>query len=109
MLTESERQSLVLLDVAISGLNRENQQPMRLAVEVSDRITKQDIVQAADRARLLEKLTGLPTRAVVAGYSISNAYRQLAEDNDITVTITDSPDAGEPEPPTDFNAEDVLP
>ena len=108
-LTESERQSLVLLDVAVSGLNRETRQPTRLAAEISDAITKQDVLKAAERAILLQKLTGEPTLAGVAGYSISNAYRQLADDNGVSVTITDPPDAGEPELHTDIEAEDVLP
>ena len=83
--------------MAISGLNRETRQPTRLAAEVSDAVTKQDVLKAAERAILLQKLTGEPTLAVVAGYSISNAYRQLADDHGVSVTITDPPDAGEPE------------
>ena len=97
LLTESDRRALMALDVVVRGLDRNTREECRLAVEVSSGIGERDIMRAADRAELLAKLTGLPTRAVVAGYSISNAYRQLADDNGVSVTITDAPDAGEPE------------
>ena len=97
-LDDEERRSLVLVDLVVSGLDRKTRQPMRLAVEVSDCITGHDVLRAADRARLLEKLTGEPSLPVVAGYSIASAYRQLAEDKGVEVTIVAPPDAGEPEP-----------
>ncbi len=97
LLTEGDRRSLMALDVVVRGLDRNTREECRLAVEVSSGIGERDIMRAADRAALLAKLTGLPTRAVVAGYSISNAYRQMADDNGVSVTITDPPDAGEPE------------
>ena len=97
LLTESDRRALMALDVVVRGLDRNTREECRLAVEVSSGIGERDIMRAADRAELLATLTGLPTRAVVAGYSISNAYRQLADDNGVSVTITDAPDAGEPE------------
>lgn len=96
-LNDDERQSLVLLDLVVSGLDRETRQPMRLAVEVSDCITEQDILRAAQRSRLLEKLTGNTTLAVVAGYSIPSAYRRLAGDKGVAVVVIAPPDAGEPE------------
>ena len=96
-LNDDERQSLVLLDLVVSGLDRETRQPMRLAVEVSDCITEQDILRAAYRARLLKKLTGHTTLPIVAGYSISYSHCQLAEDEGVQVTIVTPPDAGEPD------------
>ncbi len=96
-LDDDERQSLVLVDLVVNGLDRKTRQPMRLAVEVSDCITGQDVLRAVDRARLLEKLTGDPTMPAVAGYSIAPAYRQLAEDKGVEVNIVTPPDAGEPE------------
>ena len=97
VLTEGDRRSLMALDVVVRGLDRNTREEIRLAVEVSSGIGERDIMRAADRARLLEKLTGRPARPVVAGYSISDARRQLAEDKDVTVTIIAPPDAGEPE------------
>ena len=106
-LTESERQSLVSVDMAIIGLNRETRLPTRLAVEVSDTITQQDVLNAAERAGLLQKLTGEPTLPAVAGYSISLSYRELAEDKGVKVIIMTPPDPGEPELPTDIKAEPI--
>ncbi len=96
-LTEGDQRSLLALELALQGMNRETRQPMRMAVEVSSSIGERDIMRAADRATLLQKLTGQPTLAVVAGYAISASYRQLAEDKGVSVTIVAPPDAGEPE------------
>ncbi len=48
------------------------------ATSYNHRIGERDIMRAMDPARLLEKLTGHPTRAVVSGYSISPYLSQLA-------------------------------
>ena len=97
VLTEGDRRSLMALDVVVRGLDRDTRQETRLAVEVSAGIGERDIMRAADRARLLKKLTGHTTLPVVAGYSVFSAYRQLAEDKGVEVTIVAPPDAGEPE------------
>ena len=96
-LTEGDQRSLLALDLALRGIDRQTRQPMHLAVEVSSSIGERDIMRAADRAALLGKMTGEPVRAAVGGYYISSAFRQLAEDKDVAVTIVTPPDAGEPE------------
>lgn len=97
MITEGDQRSLLALDLALRGVDRKTRQPMRLAVEISSGIGERDIMRAADRASLLEKLTGHATLPVVAGYSISSSCRELAEDKGVAVTIVTPPDAGEPE------------
>ncbi len=96
-LTEGDRRSLMALDVVVRGLDRDTRQETRLAVEVSSGIGERDIMRAADRSGLLEKLTGHTAMPVVAGYSISSAYRQLAEDKGVAVVVVAPPDAGETE------------
>ena len=96
-LTEGDRRSLLALDLALQGLDRETRRPMRLAVEISSGIGERDIMRAMDRALLLGKLTGEPALAGVAGYSIAPSYRQLADDKGVAVTVIAPPDAGEPE------------
>ncbi len=108
VLTEGEQCSLLALDLAIHGLDRENRRPKRLAIEVSSGIGESDIMRASDRSRLLEKLTGDPVVPVVAGYSIASAYRQLAEDKGVEVTVVAPPDAGEPEEENDQSAAEVV-
>ena len=97
-LTAGDQRSLLALDLAIQGVDRDTRRPARMAVEVSSGVGERDIMRAVDRARLLEKLTGDPTLPVVAGYSIAPVYRQLAGDKGVEVTIVTPPDAGEPEP-----------
>ena len=96
-LTEGDQRSLLALDLALRGIHRETREAMRMAVEVSSSIGERDIMRAADRATLLQKLTGEHTLAVVAGYAVSPAYRQLAEDKGVSVSIVAPPDGGEPE------------
>ncbi len=107
-LDERHRASLLALDVAVRGLDRRTRERACLAVEVSAGIGESDIVRAVDRARLLERLTGYPTRPVVAGYSIAPAYHYMAAEQGVAVTIVVPPDPGQPELPTDIKA-DPLP
>ncbi len=104
-LDEADRIQLMALDVPVRGLDRRTGERTYLAVEVSSGIGKHDIERAVTRADLLEKLTGHPACAVVAGYSISPAYRYMAAEQGVEVSIVPPPDPGEPELPTDIKAD----
>ena len=106
-LDEADRVQLMALDVPVRGLDRRTGERAYLAVEVSAGIGKSDIERAVARAGLLEKLTGSPARAVVAGYSIAPAYRYMAAEQGVTVTMVQPPDPGEPELLTDIKAEPI--
>lgn len=107
-LDEADRVQLMALDVPVRGLDRRTGERTYLAVEVSAGVGRHDIERAAARAGLLEKLTGHPALAVVAGYSIAPAYRYMAAEQGVTVTMVPPPDPGEPELPTDIKAEPIL-
>ena len=104
-LDEHDRVQLMALDVPVRGLDRRTGERTYLAVEVSAGIGRHDIERAATKAGLLEKLTGHPALAVVAGYSIAPAYIYMAAEQGVTVTMVPPPDPGEPELPTDIKAE----
>lgn len=104
-LDEEDRVQLMALDIPVRGLDRRTGERTYLAVEVSAGIGRHDIERAATRAGLLEKLTGHPARAVVAGYSIAPAYRYMAAEQGVAVTIVAPPDPGEPELPTEIKAD----
>ena len=104
-LDEGDRAPLLALDLAVRGIDRRTRERAYLAVEVSAGIGKRDVTRAVDWARLLERLTGHPTRAVVAGYSIAPAYHYMAAEQGVTVTMVPPPDPGEPELPTDIRAD----
>ncbi|MDE2787016.1 MAG: hypothetical protein OXL37_10175 [Chloroflexota bacterium] len=104
-LDERHRAPLLALDVAVRGLDRRTRERAYLAVEVSAGIGEHDIIRAVDRARLLERLTGHPTRPVVAGYSVAPAYHYLAAEQGVAVTMVPPPDPGQPELPTDIKAD----
>jgi len=106
-LDEADRVQLMALDVPVRGLDRKTGERTYLAVEVSAGIGRHDIERAAARAGLLEKLTRHPAWAVVTGYSIAPAYRYMAAEQGVTVTMVPPPDPGEPELPTDIKAEPI--
>lgn len=106
-LDDGDRAPLLALDVAVRGLDRRTRERAYLAVEVSAGIGERDIIRAVDRARLLERLTGHPTRPVVAGYSIAPAYHYMAAEQGVAVSIVPTPDPGEPELLTDIKAEPI--
>ena len=88
---EADRESLLMLDVVARGRDVETREERYLAVEVSSGIGETDILRAADRAALLEKLTGVPAIPVVAGYSISPHFRSVAGERRVRVVLTEEP------------------
>ncbi len=92
-----ERRVLLALDLVLRGRDWDTNEEKCLAVEVSAGVGLRDVERSWSRASLVEKLYGLPVMPVVAGYSISPFYRQLANDRGIHVAIVAPPDAGEPE------------
>ncbi len=92
-----ERRVLLALDLVLRGRDWDTNEEKYLAVEVSAGLGLRDLERSRNRAPLVEKLYGLPVMPVVAGYSISPFYRQLANDRGIHVAIVAPPDAGEPE------------
>ena len=88
---EADREPLLLLDVVARGRDVETREEQYLAAEVSSGIGETDILRAADRAALLEKLTGVPAIPVVAGYSISPRFRSIAAERQVQVVIVREP------------------
>ena len=88
---EADREPLLLLDVVASGRDVQTREERYLAAEVSSGIGETDILRAADRAVLLEKLTGVPVLPVVAGYSIAPRFRSIAAARQVQVVITEEP------------------
>ena len=88
---EADREPLLLLDVVAWGRDVQTREERYLAVEVSAGIGETDILRAADRAALLEKLTGVPVLPVVAGYSISPRFRSIAAGRQVQVVIVEEP------------------
>lgn len=88
---EADREPLLLLDVVAWGRDVQTREERYLAAEVSAGIGETDNLRAADRAALLEKLTGVPVLPVVAGYSISPRFRSIAAGRQVQVVIVEEP------------------
>ncbi|MDR7523740.1 MAG: hypothetical protein QN168_14930, partial [Armatimonadota bacterium] len=79
LLSASEREQLLWTDVVVFGRWRATGEETYLAVEVSTVVDSDDVQRAADRARLLQRVTGLPAVAAAAGERITpEAERQAA-------------------------------
>ncbi|MDQ7857424.1 MAG: hypothetical protein QN147_09705 [Armatimonadota bacterium] len=79
LLSASEREQLLWTDVVVFGRWRATGEETYLAVEVSTMVDTTDIQRAADRARLLQRVTGRPAVAAAAGERITpEAERQAA-------------------------------
>jgi hypothetical protein len=76
-LTEAEWLDVRLTNVVLSGRCRERGQEIYVLVEVSLRVSTQDVERAIERATILEKL-GRPVLPVVAGRWINDEAVELA-------------------------------
>ena len=65
-------------DIVIRGSDPDGN-PVHVVIEASLTVQESDIRRAADRAAILEKAVGGPTRAVVIGESISPTDQELAD------------------------------
>ena len=92
-----ERRVLLALDLVLRGRDWDTNEEKCLAVEVSASVGLRDVERSWSHASLVEKLYDVPVMPVVAGYSISPFYRQIANDRGVQVAIVAPPDAGEPE------------
>jgi hypothetical protein len=81
-LTESERETILLADLVLSGRRRDDGQDVYLLTEISVSIHPHDVERAADRAALLEKL-GRPVLPVVAGREIDEQTAKLAHNRGV--------------------------
>jgi hypothetical protein len=78
VLTEPEREALLLADIVLTGQRHADHQDVYLLVEVSGGIGPYDVQRAADRAVVLAKL-GRPALPVVAGERITDDGSELAQ------------------------------
>ena len=79
LLTEEEAEDAKLLDAVARGRRRGDGEPIYLVVEASVVIDQHDLARAVRRAAIVEKASGVPTLAVVAGERILDDVRQAVE------------------------------
>ena len=86
-ITEEEADELLLLDLIVAGTQRADHARVYVAAEVSITANQDDVNRAADRADILRRVTGLPTRPVVIADRMAESYRQLADEKEVAVAI----------------------
>jgi hypothetical protein len=86
-ITEEEADELLLLDLIVAGTQRADHARVYVAAEVSITANQDDVNRAADRADILRRVTGLPSRPVVIADRMAESYRQLADEKEVAVAI----------------------
>ena len=86
-ITEEEADELLLLDLIVAGTQRADHARVYVAAEVSITANQDDVNRAADRADILRRATGLPTRPVVIADRMAKSYQSLADEKGVAVAI----------------------
>ena len=84
---EEEADELLLLDLIVTGTQRADHARVYVAAEISITANQDDVNRAADRADILRRVTGIPTRPVVITDRMAESYRQLADEKEVAVAI----------------------
>ena len=86
-ITEEEADELLLLDLIVAGTQRADHARVYVAAEISITANQDDVNRAADRAEILWRVTGFPSRPVVIADRISEPCRKLADEKEVAVAI----------------------
>ena len=86
-ITEEEADELLLLDLIVAGTHRADHARVYVAAEISITANQDDVNRAADRAEILWRVTGFPSRPVVIADRISEPCRKLADEKEVAVAI----------------------
>ena len=86
-ITEEEADELLLLDLIVAGTQRADHARVYVAAEISITANQDDVNRAADRADILRRVTGLPSRPVVIADRMAESYRNLADEKEVAVAI----------------------
>ena len=86
-ITEEEADELLLLDLIVAGTHRADHARVYVAAEISITANQEDVNRAADRAEILWRVTGFPSRPVVIADRISEPCRKLADEKEVAVAI----------------------
>ena len=86
-ITEEEADELLLLDLIVAGTHRADHARVYVAAEISITANQDGVNRAADRAEILWRVTGFPSRPVVIADRISEPCRKLADEKEVAVAI----------------------
>jgi hypothetical protein len=78
---------ILLVDAVHSAVDKGSSAAVYIATEVSGRVHAEDVERAMRRAASLEAATGTSSMACVAGASIDDIARAMAEEGDVIVVL----------------------
>lgn len=85
LITAEERESLLRLDLVVSGQIRESRKPVVLAVEVSYGLYEEDIRRAAERAAVLARMLPEEVIPVVVASEVKEEIEKVADEAGVLV------------------------
>ncbi len=91
-ISEAEYEALASLDLLIRGRDKaeRNGRQTVFAVEISNTIDSEDVVQAAERAAILER-AGVHARGAVGGAAVTGRANELARERGVYVRLVANP------------------
>ncbi|MCL5948519.1 MAG: hypothetical protein M1420_05100 [Actinobacteria bacterium] len=81
------RNDILLVDAVHSAIDKKSSTTVYIATEVSSRIHVEDVERAIRRSASLETATGVRSKACVAGASIDDIARSIAEKNNVIIVL----------------------
>ena len=92
-ITDAEAMDLGRVDLVVSGNDRDGQ-PSHIVAEISVTVQENDVIRAAQRARILRRATGEAASAAVIGEEIEDDARHTAEREGVAyIVVADGDDA----------------
>ena len=92
-ITDAEAMDLGRVDLVVSGNDRDGQ-PSHIVAEISVTVQENDVIRAAQRARILRRATGEAAIAAVIGEEIEDDARHTAEREGVAyIVVADGDDA----------------
>ena len=88
----NELQSFRAIDLALRAIDKNSagKQQQYVIIECSGTITRNDIARIARNAEYMTRFTGLPTKAVVIGYTLPNVVAEAAREPSVHCLIVTS-------------------
>ena len=87
VLDSDSENDILLVDAVHSAVDKSSSAATYIATEVSGRVHAEDVERAIRRAASLQAATGISSMACVAGASIDDIARAMAEEADVIVVL----------------------
>ena len=85
IISRQERREVTRTDIVLQERRRPGGTAMYVVIEVSTTVADHDIIRSAERAAILERVTGAQTLPIVVGAHVDALRQRLAEERNVTL------------------------